>query len=139
MEIRLKRLNEKLAFKAQNEEGKSVAIDANPAIGGEGLGMRPMELLASSLAACAAIDVLLILKKKRIVPQQLEVKVLAKRKETVPASFESIELIFEIAENDPQEQIEKAVALSVRKYCSVAASLSPEIEVKYQISPFGGG
>ncbi|MGV3631853.1 MAG: OsmC family protein [Bacteroidota bacterium] len=133
MEIRIKRLNSKLAFEALNEEGKRVTIDAAPAIGGEGLGMRPMELLASSLAACASIDVLLILKKKRIEPQHFEVKVQARRKETVPASFETIHLIFEIGAGDPQEQIEKAVQLSIEKYCSVAASLSQEIELTYQV------
>ena len=133
MEIHLKRLNDKLAFEARNEEGKSVSIDANPTIGGEGLGMRPMELLASSLAACASIDVLLILQKKRIVLQHFEGKVQAKRKETVPASFESIELIFEIGTNDPLEQVEKAVQLSVEKYCSVAASLSNGITLTYKV------
>lgn len=137
MEIRLKRLNEKLAFEALNEEGKSVLIDANPAIGGEGLGMRPMELLASALASCASIDVLLILQKKRIIPGHFEVKVVARRKETVPASFESIHLQFEIGENDPQEQVEKAVQLSVEKYCSVAASLANGIGVTYQIERQG--
>ncbi len=136
MQIKLERLNDKLAFRAINEDLQLVHLDANPAIGGEGLGMRPMELLASSLAACASIDVLLILKKKRIEPQHFEVKVEAKRKETVPASFERIHLLFEIGAGDPQEQIEKAVALSVEKYCSVAASLSKEVKITYKISPF---
>ena len=133
MEITLKRLNGKLAFGASNEEGRSISIDANPAIGGEGLGMRPMELLASALASCAGIDVLLILHKKRITPQHFEVKVQAKRKETVPASFETIHLLFEIGEKDPLEQIAKAVQLSVEKYCSVAASLSSEITLTYKV------
>ncbi|MCE3296882.1 MAG: OsmC family protein [Crocinitomicaceae bacterium] len=134
MEIKLKRLNDKLAFAAENKDGKKVLIDASPAIGGEGLGMRPMELLASSLAACASIDVLLILQKKRIIPEHFEVKVTAKRRDTVPASFESIHLQFETGEKDPQEQIEKAIQLSVEKYCSVAASLSSDIKVTYQVS-----
>lgn len=138
MQIQLKRLNDKLAFEALNYEEKGVKIDANPAIGGEGLGMRPMELLVSALAACAGIDVLLILKKKRIVLKHFEVNIEAKRRETVPASFESIHLVFEIGAGDPREQVEKAIQLSVEKYCSVAASLSKEIEITYQVSPFEG-
>lgn len=133
MKIVLKRLNDKLAFQASNEDGILANFDANPAIGGEGLGMRPMEMLAASLASCASIDVLLILKKKRIELSFYELEILAERKDAVPAPFESIHLNFVIGKNDPKEQVEKAVALSVEKYCSVSASLSEDIKVTYEV------
>ena len=66
MALTLKRINDQVAFEATNDEGQKISFDANPAAGGQGLGIRPMEALASSVAACASIDILLILKKKRI-------------------------------------------------------------------------
>jgi putative redox protein len=133
MKIKLNRLNEKLAFQAENEEGITANFDANPAIGGEGLGLRPMEMLAASMASCASIDVLLILKKKRIELSHYQIEIQAKRLDTVPAAFQSIHLFFLIGQDDPIEQVEKAVQLSVEKYCSVSASLSKEIEITYRV------
>ena len=137
MKITLNRLNEKLAFQASNEEGITANFDANPAIGGEGLGLRPMEMLIASMASCASIDVLLILKKKRIELSHYHVDVEATRLDSVPAAFQSINLIFQIGKNDPIEQVEKAVQLSVEKYCSVSASLSKEITISFIVKRRG--
>lgn len=133
MKITLKRLNDKLAFCSINSDGNQVNTDANPAIGGENLGMRPMELLLSSMISCASIDVLLILKKKRIELSNYEVIVEGNRKDGVPSPFEKIHVTFTIGKNDPIDQVEKAVILSLEKYCSVSASLSKEIEITHQI------
>ena len=133
MEIKLTRLNDAFAFQAENEEGQSIHIDSNPAIGGKGLGMRPMEILASSLASCASIDVLLILKKKRVKLESYEVNVSASRKFSVPAVFESIHLTFRIGENDSRKAVEKAAKLSVEKYCSVAAMLIADCQITYEV------
>ena len=64
MSLELVRVEEPFVFELRNEEGAVCGIDAGPAIGGKGKGLRPMDLLAGSLAGCASIDVLLILKKQ---------------------------------------------------------------------------
>lgn len=133
MKLKLNRLNEQVAFEIQNEEGLKVQVDGSASVGGEGLGIRPMELLASSLASCASIDVLLILKKKRIELTHFEVEILARRKDAVPASFESIHLIFQIGINDESDPVGKAVELSVKKYCSVATSLDKAIKISWEV------
>lgn len=134
MKIKLTRSNEALAFTASNEEGQQISIDANRAVGGQGLGMRPMEILASSLASCASIDILLILKKKRIKLAHYEVVAEAVRTFNVPAVFESVHLVFTIGEDDPLAEVEKAVKLSIDKYCSVAAMLRHDCQITYEIT-----
>ena len=62
MGLELNRIEEPFVFELRNEEGVICGIDANPTIGGKGKGFRPMELLTGSLAGCASIDILLILK-----------------------------------------------------------------------------
>jgi uncharacterized OsmC-like protein len=42
-------------------------------------------------------------------------------------------LIFKIGANDPIEQVQKAVALGVEKYCSVSASLDPTIKISHEV------
>jgi putative redox protein len=137
MKLSLSRINDVLAFEAKNEEGQSIHIDANPAVGGEGLGMRPMEILASAMASCASIDILLILKKKRIQLNHYEVHIDAKRKDAVPSPFESIYLIFEVDKDCPIPALEQAISLSLEKYCSVSASLSSDVKVTHEVKVLG--
>jgi putative redox protein len=99
MKVRLTRVNDAYGMQATNEDGQHMLFDANPSIGGQGLGLRPMEVLAASVAACASIDVLLILKKKRIALRKYEIEIEGQRKEATPAPFVSIHLRVEI---DPE-------------------------------------
>ena len=133
MALTLKRLNDQVAFEVTSDEGQKIQFDANPAAGGQGLGIRPMEALASSVASCASIDILLILKKKRITLSDYAVEIITERKDATPAPFTRIHLIFKIGANDPIEQVQKAVALGVEKYCSVSASLDPTIKITHEV------
>lgn len=133
MALVLKRINDKVAFEVTNTTGQSIRFDANPEAGGEGLGIRPMEGLASSVAACASIDILLILKKKRIELSNYEVDIQTERKDATPAPFTKIHLVFTIGKEDPIEQVQKAVVLGVEKYCSVSSSLDPTITITHEV------
>lgn len=133
MKVRLTRVNDAYGMQATNEDGQHMLFDANPSIGGQGLGLRPMEVLAASVAACASIDVLLILKKKRIALRKYEIEIEGQRKEATPAPFVSIHLRVEIHPDDPRETVEKVVAMSLEKYCSVSASLDPAIPVTFEV------
>ncbi len=133
MGLELNRIEEPFVFELRNEEGVICGIDANPSIGGKGKGFRPMELLAGSLAGCASIDILLILKKQRIEPTHFGIKIETKRVDAVPAIFDEIKLIFEVNVGVPQEKLEKAIGLTLDKYCSVSASLKEEVKVVFEV------
>jgi putative redox protein len=133
MGLELNRIEEPFVFELKNDEGVICGIDANPSIGGKGKGFRPMELLAGSLAGCASIDILLILKKQRIEPTRFGIKIETKRGEGVPAIFEEIKLIFEVNEGVPKDKLEKAIKLTLDKYCSVSASLKDDVKVVFEV------
>ena len=61
MEINLNRKSGKFNFEATNASGFTVELDANPVIGGEGKGFRPMETLLVGLGGCSGIDMVNIL------------------------------------------------------------------------------
>lgn len=117
----------------ENESGNTMLMDANPAIGGKDKGFRPMEILAGSVAGCATIDVLLILKKQKIEPVHYAVRIGATRLESVPATFDQIQLIFEFDASVPVEKAERAIALTIEKYCSVSASLKEGIKITFEV------
>lgn len=135
MEIELNLLNKAYHFEAKNEQGNAISIDASPAIGGENNGPRPMELLIMGLGGCSGIDVLSILRKQKIEPEGFQIKIHADReKDAIPSLFTDIvvEFIFK-GEIDPVKA-ERAVKLSMDKYCSVAKTLEKSANITYKIT-----
>jgi putative redox protein len=91
----------------------------------------PMELLLVGLAGCMAIDVVHILGKMRAVPDALQVSVEGVRADSEPRRYTRISLRFALqGEGLSQAEVERAIALSREKYCSVYHSLRSDIEVE---------
>lgn len=129
MKVNLKRVNQAFHYEGLTEDNIKVNIDANPAIGGEGKGARPMELVLMGLGGCASIDLGLILKKQHQDLIDYKVEISATRDETPAKAFKSINVHFVLTGNLNVEKVEKAIELTLTKYCSVALSLSKEIEI----------
>lgn len=65
MKVELQRKNQAVHFEAKGTATDvTVKIDGSPEIGGEGLGVRPMELVLMALGSCSSLDLLAILKNK---------------------------------------------------------------------------
>ena len=132
MNIELKRLDDAFHFEAVGPSGAPVHIDAGEAVGGAGKGARPMELVAAGLAGCAVIDFILILKKQRQALEDIRIEIQAKRyKERTPAPFENINMKFILSGTLDPNKVEKALALSVEKYCSVAEMVKSTAKINY--------
>ena len=129
MEVKLKRINQAFHYEATTTDNIKVNIDANPVIGGEGKGTRPMELVLMGLGGCASIDLGLILKKQRQVLIDYQVEVSAIRDETPAKAFKSINVHFVLTGSLDAKKVEKAIELTLTKYCSVALSLRQSIEI----------
>lgn len=130
MLIKLKQDESTYHFVALNEEGKEVNIDASPAIGGQGKGVRPMELLIMGLGGCSAIDVKNILNKQKIEVKDLSVEINAEREaDAVPSLFRKIHITFTFHGDIEKHKAERAVSLSLEKYCSVAKTLEKTAEI----------
>lgn len=120
------------AFEATAASGGSLIVDGSPDIGGEGRGMRPMELLLSSLASCSAMDVVHILRKQRQDLQHLSIKIEGERADATPSPYTRIKLVFQARGAVDDHKLQRAVQLAVEKYCSVGAGLDPKIEVSWE-------
>ncbi len=105
---------------------------------GEGsVGMKPSELLLVALASCTAVDVVNILRKKRLTLFNLRVEVKGEQAPTPPWAFEKIHLHFAVEGPDILEKdVERAIELSEEKYCSISATLKPQVKITwdYQLS-----
>lgn len=130
MKITLQRQNDAYHFTAFNADGATLQLDASPAIGGENKGFRPMESLLAGLGGCAAIDLITILKKQRQPIDDIAIEINAeRRKEPIPAIFETIHVLFQLTGAIDPARIDKALTLVAEKYCSVYHILRPTAEI----------
>lgn len=132
MKITLQRTNQAVRFEGSNAAGNKVVVEGSPEIGGEGQGMRPMELLLVSLASCSSMDVVSILKKMRQPLEDMRLEVEGRRAtDQVPAVFTGIHLRFFLKGDLRPDRVEEALRLSVEKYCSVGRMLDKTAEITY--------
>jgi putative redox protein len=132
MEINLIRKNDKFNFEAQNTAGQTVELDAKPEIGGEGKGFRPMEMLLVGLGGCSGIDVVNVLNKQKEPLQDIKIKINASRRDAeMPPIFELITVHFDLYGGLNPQKVERALALTFEKYCSVSNILGRSATLKY--------
>ena len=135
MKIAIKRIDDDFNMEAVNEDGNSLLMDGATDIGGHGKGMRPMQLLLSALGGCSAIDIILILKKQKQQIDFFEIEVDGEREKIEEYSlFRKITLHFKIKGKVDIDKAERAVQLSIEKYCSVAKTLEPTSKINYKVT-----
>lgn len=130
MSVRLEQVGA-AAFEATSGTGGKLVVDGSPEIGGEGRGMRPMELLLSSVASCSAMDVVSILRKQREPLEHLRIEIEGTRGEAIPSPFTRMKLVFVAKGAVDEHKLNRAVSLSVEKYCSARATLGG-VEVTWE-------
>ncbi len=135
MKIQLKRVNDAVHFEGSaSSSAVKVHIDGSPDIGGQELGVRPMELVLMALGSCSVFDLVSILKKQRQDVQDIDVEVSGNRREAISNIFTDIHIRFMITGTVDREKAEKAAELAVKKYCSVHDMLAAGgIEITYEI------
>ena len=95
-----------------------------------------MDSLLLALAGCMAIDVQVILERSRVPLTGLEVEVEGERAPTAPKRYTSIRLAYRVEGpgEEHQAKLERAVALSEEKFCSVLHSLRSDIDISIEIN-----
>jgi putative redox protein len=120
---------EGLRFDTGRADGPRALIDGNSKAA-----PGPVETLVGALAACSAVDVLSILNKRRTPPATFEVNVVAQRVQAILAPITAVHMTFRITGGGiEREAAERAIELSITKYCSVRNSLDPDIPVEWSL------
>ncbi|SHH80835.1 putative redox protein [Chryseolinea serpens] len=134
VKIEINRLNDNFHMEAVNEQGAKVQMDASPDVGGENLGMRPMQMLLAAMGGCSSIDVINILKKQKQPLRDIKVTVTGEReKDVVPAVYTEVHAHFKLYGDLDKDKVARAVNLGVEKYCSVAKTLEANAKITYSI------
>lgn len=125
MNIKLESTYGTKAFKGTNERGQSVQFSGNKEA------VSPMEALLMSAAACSSIDIENLLGKMRQDLDRIEVEVEGHRVDDVPAVFQKMHIHYIIYGDVKEDKAEKAITMSVEKYCSVSIMLQAAVEITH--------
>ena len=105
----------------KSDSGHAIVMDGPPEIGGENLGVRPMEMLLLGMTGCTVIDVVSTLKKMREDIVDCQTQVSADRSEEYPKVFTNIHVHFVLRGKQLNPlKVDKAIKLSAEKYCSAS-------------------
>ena len=116
----------------KSHSGHSITMDGPTEIGGENLGVRPMEMLLLGVAGCTMIDVVTTLKKMRQDLSHCETKISAERANEHPKVFTDIHIHFIVkGKNLDSKKVDKAITLSAEKYCSASIMLGKTAKITH--------
>jgi len=124
------RWRSQLVFEGSGTGQPPIAVDGDTQVA-----TSPVQLLLVACATCTGADVVGILEKTRVVLRTLEIEVEGTRREDYPRRFTAIHFRFRVGgEGVDEAKMRRAVDLSLEKYCSVMASLAPDIRVTYDVT-----
>lgn len=107
-----------------NAAGQSISMDWET-------GPSPMQLTLQMVGACSLVDVVIGLKERPFSDAWVDLD--STRAETSPRRFTSITMVYHVVGDVPQKLVERVVAKSHEKYCSVSASLDPEMAIDWRV------
>jgi putative redox protein len=101
-------------------------------VSGDGFSMKA--LLLTGLSGCSGIDVVLILEKMRVPFADLDIVAETEQTDTDPKVFKDIKLTYSIRTGEEnRDKVQKAIELSLQKYCGVSAMLGKHSKINYTL------
>jgi len=121
-----------MQFDGSSSSGHMLTMDADDASGGHNKGFRPMELLLVGFGGCSGMDVISILRKKRQNVTGLEMNVKGEKADSYPHVYREVHIEYVVTgKNIQKDAVERAIALSLDKYCSVGATLGKTAKIMH--------
>ncbi len=129
-EVHLRWRGDGLVFLGGAPGGPEIVLDSDGKAGPS-----PTQVLLLSLAGCMGVDLRMILDKSQVPLESLDVQIEADRVGESPRRFHSIRLTYRMRGpgEDDRPKVDRAVALSKEKYCSVLHTLRPDMELDIRV------
>ncbi len=115
-----------MQFVGSADSGHAVVMDAPLSVGGNNTASTPMELLLSAFGGCTGMDVISILRKKKQNVNRFEMNINGEKAKEHPFKYTTVHIEYILTgKNISEEAVTRAIQLSLERYCSVAATISP--------------
>ncbi|MBU0560368.1 MAG: OsmC family protein [Bacteroidetes bacterium] len=121
-----------ITFAGKTDSGHWIMMDGPENFGGSNAAIRPKELLLLALGGCTGSDVVSIMTKKRIKLNDFQINLNADLTEEHPMVFTKIHIEYVFTGKEIKEaDVERAIDLSLTKYCGVTAMLQKAMEISH--------
>nr|AOE13688.1 OsmC/Ohr family protein [uncultured bacterium] len=125
---------EKSQFKSDNPSGYEFTMFDKSQDNGDVVGFAPKALMLSSLAGCSGLDVVSLLEKMRAEVANFKIEVTAELTDEHPKFYNKVKVDYHFTDSELQPaKIQKAVNLSVTKYCGVMEMFRQFADVEIEI------
>ncbi|WP_281541681.1 OsmC family protein [Maribacter aestuarii] len=122
-----------MAFESTNTSGYTFKIDVAKEDGGDSSGLRPKALMLSSLAGCSGLDIAGLIKKMKLDVDEFHIETIANLTDEHPKYYDKVVIEYHFyGSNLIEAKLQRAVDLSVEKYCGVMEMFRrfAELEIK---------
>lgn len=114
--------------------GHKVITDTTVENGGNDFGPSPKALLLAGIIGCSGIDIMSITKKMRLEIEDVIVDIESETRDEHPKIYTYIKVVYKFKGKDlPMDKLEKAVKLSMEKYCGVSAMIEKAVPITYEV------
>ncbi len=122
-----------LQFTAEDDKGHGIVLESKR--DGAAAGFTPMQLLLLAAAGCMAMDVVSILRKKRLPLRGFTVAMEGDRATEHPKRFTEMRFTYTAVGDIPRADLDEAIRMSEEKYCSVSATLkgAPKMVIQSEV------
>ena len=125
---------QKSQFETDNPSGYGLTMFDKSEDNGDVVGFAPKALMLSSLAGCSGLDVVSLLEKMRAEVADFKIEVTAELTDEHPKFYNKVKVDYHFSDHELQpEKIQKAVNLSVTKYCGVMEMFRQFADVEIEI------
>lgn len=122
-----------MRFESTNPSGHNLFIDAGEENGGKSEGYRPKALMLSGLAGCSGLDVAALIKKMKLTVDAFKIETEANLTEEHPKYYDKVAMHFHFyGDNLNEKKLQRAVDLSIEKYCGVMEMFRQFSELKIE-------
>ena len=123
-----------MVLKTDNPSGKTILIDTEEDFGGTNSGVRPKALMLSALGGCTGLDVLSLMKKMKVEFDDFKIVVSGEMTDEHPKYYKKVTVDYHFyGANVNESKVDKAVNLSVERYCGVFEMFRHFAEVNHKI------
>lgn len=128
-EVRLSWMGDRLQYVGQTGYGALVQVGGDE----DDPGSKLSDLLLVSLAARTAYDMVVILQKQRQELRGLEAVITSMQDPDPPWTFRAIDIGWIVAGSVDRHKAERAVEIAGGKYCAVAATIGPVVDLSHSV------
>ena len=122
-----------MRFSEGNGDAK-VVMDAALDVGGRAEALSPKQMVLQGLAGCTGMDVVAMLKKKRVDYDSLNIEVEAELTSQHPKVFKKIHITFRfVGDEADRHHFERVIHLSKESFCGVSAMLAKSAEMTTEL------